>query len=265
MAIVFRLKYSCIMGLRLLSIFFCSLVLIGNVHAGDKTVVLNSLDWPPYTSESLLHNGATAEVVRAAFEASGYTLTIHFYPWARTLSEAVNNPEVAGYFPEYYSQARARQFLYSDSIGFGPLGFVQRKKQSIHWEDLLDLTHLRIGVVRGYVNSRDFDRLVKLRVLKVDESVNDMSNLRKLLARRIDLAVADMNVYRYLAGADPQLREGQQELEPNPKLLTTHTLHVCFRKDKQGKRLLKAFNEGLSQIDPLRIQQEYFDSLLIKE
>lgn len=238
----------------------------GNAFGGGKTVVLTSLDWPPYTGETLFRKGATAEVVRAAFEAVGYDLEIRFFPWNRAVDEAVNNPGVAGYFPEYHSDERASRFLYSASVGDSPLGLVQRVDGGDReWKSVFDLGRYRIGIVRGYVNTREFDSLVAAGEIPVDASVNDMINLRKLLAGRVDMAVADTNVFRFLSHHDPFLHRGRDKLEINPRLLTTHGLHVCFRRDSAGEKLLKLFNEGLSRVDALRIQQEYIDAIHFQE
>ncbi|MER8149753.1 hypothetical protein ABS241_20405, partial [Acinetobacter baumannii] len=67
----------------------------------------------------------------------------------------------------------------------------QRAGAPILWQQLEDLAPYRIGVVEGYVNTREFDTLMvnkRLNTFAVDE---DLLNLRKLQRNRLDLAVID--------------------------------------------------------------------------
>ena len=248
---------------KILFVLLAWLFLCGASLAQER-IVLASLEWPPYTGSRLVDDGASAEVVRAAFRAMGYALEIRFFPWNRTLDEARNNPEVMGYFPEYYSSERARDFLFSDSIGKSPLGLARRSSRSVRWHSLSDLSKYSIGTVQGYVNTEKFDQMVATGVLRVDTSVSDVLNLRKVLAGRVDMAVVDANVYTYLMNSDGQLHAQRSELRLDHKLLTIHDLYVCFRRDGEGGRLLKIFNEGLKRIRVQLIQRHYMENIGIR-
>lgn len=239
----------------------CLLLVPCRAHAGEDTIVLASLEWPPYTGEQLPGQGATTEVVRAAFAAMGYDVEVRFYPWKRVLSVAMQEPGIVGYFPEYPSRERKRHFYFTDSVGKSPLGFAKRRSSGISWGEYEDLKQYRIGTVRGYVNTDTFDAMVRKGDIWTDRSVSDLFNLRKVLAGRVDLAVADLNVYEYLLFSDGFLRSRRGELRFDPQLMDIHNLHVCFRKGKEGKRLLRLFNMGLSRITPLSIQREYIELL----
>ncbi len=228
--------------------------------AEEGRVVLTSLEWPPYSGESLCCEGASSTVVRAAFKAVGYDVEIRFYPWRRAIDEALSNSDVVGYFPEYHEDERTRSFFFSNSIGKSPLGLAGRKDRGIHWDEIIDLQKYTIGVVKGYVNTERMDELIESKVLKVDKSNSDVLNLRKVLARRTDAAVVDINVYNYLMDNDAMLRYQGEALQLDSRLLAVHDIFVCFRKGEEGERIVRLFNEGLSAIEPFLIQRRYIQS-----
>lgn len=209
----------------------------------DEKIVLGSLDWEPYIGQKLQGQGWVAEVVRAAFKRSGVDIDIAFKPWARVVYEAKNGTS-DGYFPEYYSDELKKNFVLSDPFPGGPLGFFKRKGDPITFTDLKSLTPYKIGVVRGYVNTADFDSAT---FLKKDEAKDDLTNIKKLLAKRIDLMVADQYVGLYLLEQNMPDKMGQIEFISPP--LEEKDLYVCISKktnDYQTK--IEKFNAGLKQI-----------------
>lgn len=227
--------------------------------AGGKKIILASLEWPPYVSSDLPGNGASGEIVRAAFKAVGYDLEIRFFPWARTLHETKENQAIVGFFPEYYSEDRGKRFLYSESIGVSHVGVITSRKQPIYWDKISDLNKYRIGVVRDYINTPEFDLAVAEGELKVEEATSDTINIRKVLAGRIDMAVTDVFTFFYLKNTDPQLQSKNNTLTANPQLLGVNELFVCFKKGQTGIELQRLFNEGLRQIDAKSMQDRYME------
>ena len=246
-----------------LSVFILAAASAVPALCGDKTIVLTTLEWPPYTGTQLPGEGMSSEVVRAAFEAVGYTVEIRFYPWKRAVEHGRHDFDVDGYFPEYVSAERKKYFLFSDPIGASPLGFVEKKSKPVHWETLQDLSETPIGTVQGYVNTDEFDRLAARGKLLVDSSVSDLLNLRKVLAGRLALAVVDVNVFQYLTSNDEHLRQDWGKLQVNPHLLGVNTLHVCFRKGRKGETYLRDFNEGLRRITVSEMERRYLKDIYL--
>lgn len=54
-----------------LILIICSVFALNRVHAG-QTVVLSTINWPPYTGENLPGHGFISKIVTAAFEEVGY-------------------------------------------------------------------------------------------------------------------------------------------------------------------------------------------------
>ncbi|WP_047045490.1 substrate-binding periplasmic protein [Vibrio mexicanus] len=215
--------------------------------AQAQKVYMTSLDWPPYSGETLAENGLSVAIAKEAFASMGYELIVEFKPWVRTVATASKREKYIGYFPEY--EFATDDFIFSDSIGTGPLGFVQNKDKPITWSVLNDLSDYRIGVVQGYVNTRSFDALVERGELNVEAAESDIANVYRIAKGRIDLAVIDANVLRYLIDTDPRRELIQNRVEMNTKLLAIKQIYLAFKNTPEGKHWQQIFNQGLTQID----------------
>lgn len=222
---------------------------------------MTSLDWPPYSGESLAENGFSVEIARAAFAAMGYELVVEFKPWVRTVALASKTKQYAGYFPEYYFNTN--DFVFSDPIGSGPLGLVENVKWPISWSHLDDLQALKIGVVQGYVNTEKFDQMVADGLIQVEASANDTLNIHKVAKGRIDAAVIDANVLDYLIGIDPREEMLSKMVRMNSRLLESKLLYLAFKNTPEGNNWRVIFNQGLEKIDVETILEQYNQSQLI--
>jgi ABC-type amino acid transport substrate-binding protein len=220
---------------------FCSSV------AAEQKVYMTSLEWPPYSGADLPENGYSVAIAREAFAAMGYELVVDFQPWVRAVALATKSDRYMGYFPEYFFETS--DFVFSDSIGSGPLGFVENTRFPIEWQSLSDLRFLRIGVVQGYVNTKEFDQMVAEGHLQVEASANDTRNIHKVAKGRLDAAVIDPNVLEYLISVD--VREGllRKRLRMNARLLENKQLYMAFKNQPEGKAIRDIFNQGLEKID----------------
>jgi polar amino acid transport system substrate-binding protein len=180
----------------------------------------------------------------------GYELKVDFYPWSRAIALAKDSSsKYSGYFPEYFSDDTAKDFIYSDAMGSGPLGFAERKEKSINWSTLADLKPYRIGIVQDYINTTEFDAMIADKSLKSSMTTSDDKNLQKLMGGRVDLAVVDKNVMNYLFKTNQNLAKKASEAQFNSTLLEDKKLFICFKKGPEGERIAKIYNEGLKKID----------------
>lgn len=214
------------------------------------TIRLSSLDWPPFSGENLPNRGLTTAIVERTLARAGLSVDVSFLPWQRAVVTGLKAPGHAGYFPEYQTAASRAQCLLSAPIGSSPLGFAERTAAPVTWRSLADLAGRRIGTVRGYVNTDNFDQAATDGTLSVEPAVDDATNLRKLAAGRLDMAVIDANVMSYLLSAEPDLRPLRAGLRFNPRLLEDKTLHVCFRPDPEGEALRRRFDKALAEDRP---------------
>lgn len=228
----------------------------------EKKVYLTSLEWPPYAGKNLPQQGASVAVASAAFKAMGYTLVVDFFPWSRAVNQAqITGSKYAGYFPEYYSDAVAKNFIYSKSMGSGPLGFAEQTKKPVSWDQLSELKNKRIGTVQDYVNTAEFDSMVAKGELNASTVISDVSNLKKLISDRLDLVVIDKNVMAYLLKTDRLLKDKVSQATFQKRLLEEKHLFICFKNDKLGEQLANIYNQGLGKIDIQSIMSKYLNNI----
>ena len=239
--------------MKIINTLLASLLLATTVNtpaqADEGTVHLTSLDWPPYTGPQLQDGGCLTLLVKQAFEASGLTASVDFYPWSRTIAQVRDShSQHLGFFPAYYSAERERDYHMTDPLGEGPIGLIERKDLPIVWNTLTDLGGKRIGVVQDYINTAEFDALASSGKLVVEAVVSDTLNIRKMIGNRIDTAVIDKHVFHHLLDTDPDLAAGKTLLQFNPKPLESKKLYLYFRRTPEGLALRDRFNAGLRQV-----------------
>lgn len=218
-----------------------------NVNAERQTVYLTSLEWPPYSGVSLIENGFSVAVARAAFDIMGYELEVDFNPWSRTVASVAKKDLYIGYFPEYFFETDS--FVFSEPIGTGPLGFVEAIAKPILWQSLQDLTDYRLGVVQGYKNTAESDELIEKGEVDWEAEIDDRHNIYKVAKGRLDLAVIDVNVFEYLVATDARADILKSRVKMNERLLLDAELFVAFKNTEQGRKWRGVFNEGLKQVD----------------
>lgn len=231
----------------------------GPAIAQEANVIrLASLEWPPYSGETLKQQGAAAAVIRAAFAAVGYRVEIEYFPWARAVRLVRDDSnQYQGYFPEYWDPSNSDDFIYSPSIGTGPLGFAENRTNPVTWTTLDDLQKYKIGTVHGYFNTPTFDERVRLGQIKADVAPSDLSNLLKLEAGRVDLAVIDKRVFSFLTRTAAQFAQKRNGLAFNERLLEEKDLFLCFKKSEEGQRLERDFARGLKKINAAAVIANY--------
>lgn len=229
--------------------FLLSLVLIASLAIppgparSENTVNLATLDWEPYIGAKMKDQGYVAILVKEAYRAAGYTVKFSFMPWARVVAMA-RAVRYDGYLPEYFAESLQADYLVSDPFPGGPLGFFKRKADPIVFKSLEDLKPYKIGVVRDYVNTGEFDRAG---YLMKEEANNDVINLRKLVGKRVDLVVMDKVVGLYLMHQD--MPDRLQEVEFMEPPLEEKKLYLCIsRKTPDAEAKMRAFNNGLKII-----------------
>ncbi|MGQ7846407.1 substrate-binding periplasmic protein [Granulosicoccus sp. 3-233] len=246
---------------RLYSTVLCSFLslLASTLYAQDKTVVVSTLEWPPYTGGSLRNGGATTEVVRQAFVAAGYEVEVVYRPWKRAIdSAAKGTDDVIAYFPGYHC-SHQEGFISSNPIGSGPLGLAENTDAPISWTnvDSLGEQQLKIGTVLGYANTDEFDKKVGTGWVMVVPSNDDLTNLKKLSRQRIDAVVIDKFVLEYLKSTEASLEDSRAKLKFDERPLEDKTLYLCFRDDETGHQVKEQFNLGLDSVDPEAITEDY--------
>ena len=239
-------KLKAIAKFYLLAAVLASLVLfVGHTETalGEQTVRLATLTWSPYMGQTLTNEGYAAELIRTAFERSGYQVKFFYMPWQRAV-KTVTEGSYDGLCPIYYTKQRADDFSLSKEFPAGPLVFLKRKEATITYNRLEDLKPYKIAVVRGYANTKAFD---DAEYLQKSHANSDQTGYRRLLFGSVDLWLADKFVAQ--ATMSGHLPERAGEIEFVDKPLGVKNLHVAFSKMKPDhQKLTKAFDRGLAQV-----------------
>lgn len=223
--------------ISLFFIFICSTVMAG------ETIKLASLEWEPYIGPKMPDNGYVAEIMNEAFKKTGKTVQIDYLPWARAVKMAKDG-DYADYMPEYYSEDLKKDFILSAPLPGGPLGFFKKKASKITFKTLEDLKPYTIGVVRGYVNTAEFDSAA---YLKKDEATDNLMNFRKLIAGRFELIICDKYVGEHILKTE--LKENFEEIEFVEPGLEKKDLYLCISKAlPNGQKIVDEFNTSIKQM-----------------
>jgi len=240
--------------LKMKKIFVCILfyLLLSQVVFAGETVTLATLEWEPYIGPNMDQKGYVYEIVAEAYKRSGINVDIRFLPWARAVNTAKTGKR-DGLFPEYYDEGRLQDFVFSESFPGGPVGLYKRKDNKISYtvdpqkkqtEALKALKQYRFGVVRGYVNTKEFDEAT---FLTKDAAKSDETNLKKLFKGRIDFIFIDKYVAKHIIVRKyPHFLSELEFMEPP---LEVKPLYIAFsKKAKNYQKKLKSFNEGLKKL-----------------
>lgn len=213
-------------------------------HAGDGRVVhLATLHWEPYVGGALRDDGFTSVIIREAFLRAGYRVRIHYMPWTDAL-QAVLDGDYDAVFPGYYSASRRKEYVLSAPFERSPLGFYARSNLNVSYRHLRELRSYRIGVVRGYVNTEEFDSADYLEKI---ESETDAANFGRLVAGEVDLVVADRYIGRWILEHEYPDAAGNMEFLDPP--LQFKPLYVMFsRRMDDYPLVVSEFNRELRRI-----------------
>lgn len=220
-------------------------------------VRLASLEWPPFSGVHLPGQGVSVDIARRAFAAVGLEMEVSFLPWKRAV-EASQQGRFDGFFPVYFTESEKRDCAWSGSIGASPLGFVERRGEAVHWENLADLKSRTIGTVRGYLNTAQFDHMASSGELTVEEAQDDLTNMRKVAMGRIPMAVIDRYVFLSLRARLRHSHPEFQALQFNARPLEVKNQFLCFSNNDRGRTLARKFNEGLAIINEDKIIERWF-------
>ena len=110
---------------------FLLLVLSSFLFAQEKVVVLaNETSWAPHYGKELKNGGYTTEIIVEAMARVGYKVKIKWLPWNRAVSLATKGV-YDGLGACYHNEQRAKNFLYTDSLGDTQTVFFKLKSKKI--------------------------------------------------------------------------------------------------------------------------------------
>lgn len=226
--------------MKMYTIVFISILLLGSPDAQAETLILATGEWPPYTSEHLEDYGFITAIVSEVVTEMGVETEYMFYPWRRCF-DSVKKGKIWAAFPYAYTEERAKDVLFSEELGWACAKFFYYKdKKGVTYKTLEDLRPYRIGGLIGYFYEETF----KEAGLQVDYTTDEITAAKMLMAGRIDFMPSDELVWRYII--KQHFPEELHHFDTLEKPLETSGLYLIVSKSyPRSEEFLKQFNEAL--------------------
>lgn len=237
---------------------FCTLLVIfvlSSTHVWAEKVQLATGEWPPYTSKNLEGYGFITEIISEVFIEMGREPEYEFHQWKRCYSLVKRGKVWAG-FPYSYTEERAKEVLFSDTVGESTTKFFYYKKEKDYpYQTLEDLQSYKIAGVKGYFYEEDFARAG----LNVSYTSDEISALKRLVAGRVELMPLNELVgWAFIKEHFPDEADNFGTLQ---KAYNVSELQLIVSKDyPNSTELLNLFNEALKKVKT----SERYTTILMK-
>ncbi len=205
--------------------------------------------FPPYFAPQLPQQGWLWQVTHAALSTQGIDASLEFTSWPRAMRLTASGQRTA-VLGAFYSQARARDYLYSQPIAAATSGFFRQKanRKIVFDGDLSSLERFRISVAELDMVSETLRKYPRLQVSETNQLV---TSLQLLLRGRVDLVAGTREVGFYWLEHDDKLSKLAETspIEFVEPALSSHALHLAFpRKDTSATQWKTLFEQGVRQL-----------------
>lgn len=232
-----------------------------NANAPKGQLHVVTLDWPPYIGNSLCNKGWVFQFAISLLAEQGYSVFIEFLPWARAVRAAeLGKADIL--MPEYYiedsapsdyvkGQTRREVLALSNAFSGGEIGFLKRKGDPDRYDgNLNSLKGEKIGVVRGYQNTPEFDAMMDNNEFVIVEAVDDLQLVKLLVGDRVNLIIGDPKVLRFTVNysdlTKPEKVTLLRNIEKEQKTIKYNHLYFALSKKKPNWRnVLSDINRAL--------------------
>lgn len=204
-------------------------------------------EWPPYISENIDHQGLLTQITKEAFAKKNIDVQIGFFPWARA-TELSKSGEWDGTIAFARLKEREKFYLFSKTLYIGRYAFFHLKSQPLFWTSYGDLKDIKMASTRGFGGMGDeFLKAERSGVITVMRLTSDIQSFNMLKTNRVQAVPSDLEVGYVLLhkiyGKEANL------FTHNPRLIQSSDYHlVVSKKNKNGQKIIDAFNEGLIQL-----------------
>jgi polar amino acid transport system substrate-binding protein len=199
-------------------------------------------DWYPYTAwRNERIDGMSADIVRAAFAASGSSVELAPYPYSRCM-ELARSGSLAACFnttPDAHIRAEfllPQEMLLSDDI------LLWGHKDAEPVDDLDAIRGKRVAVTIGYTYGEYFDGYADIQRVPVRRDINGFLMLQR---GRVDYVIAFHGTTAALLHDNPELLG---EFKPLARVHRPQLYLSFSRHHPQARALLRDFDAGMRQI-----------------
>ena len=237
-----------------------------------KVIKIATLDWKPYIGKSLCKQGWVQQYTIAILTTLGYEIHSDFFPWARSVSR-VEKGKYDILYPEYFIDKSAPSDVYkgtrrlkhlslSKPFPGGPIAFMAKKGFEPNYnkntkKTFFNLKNEKIGVVRGYQNTPEFDKLMDKNppFFNITTVNNDIQNAKILFKGRVNLIIGDPSVIKYSIKTTNKLSNSKKNKILNkiktvqPHIKYNNLFYALSKKKKNWENLRKAINSKIQEFE----------------
>ncbi len=215
-------------------------------YGSESVVKVATGEWVPFMSQNLIHYGLISQIVTEAFAQEGVNAKYTFYPWSRAMVHVEKGLEDAS-SAWYWSEERAKTFLFSDPVFVEQQVLFHRKDNPVKWSDMEDLRGKRIGATIGYFYGEAFQQAENAQLFHVERVSTDEQNFKKLVFGRVDVVVASRFVGQALIKSlfPP---EETATITYHPRPVNEGPLHLIVKINAKGQEWMDVFNRGLANL-----------------
>ncbi|WDE07955.1 hypothetical protein SG34_014320 [Thalassomonas viridans] len=224
---------------RLISVFFMAMLALE--LPAEEVWKVTSLDWQPYSGETLANQGRSVEKLKQILQQAGITLVVEFYPWNRSKMLVKTNHEYIGIFP-VWPEDTFEAALLSSPVDWSEIAVLKRAGIEVNFNSIDELfKKYSVGVVSTYIYPKKIMDAMAKHPQHTDGASNEVTLLKKLATGRNQVAITDPKVMLFLAK-----RYGIDNIE-YVKKITDKELVLAFRDDEQNRKRLRVLNRLLQQ------------------
>lgn len=212
----------------------------------EKSVTIALAEWAPYEFEENGEiKGISVDIVDEAFKRMGYKVTKRILPFSRAI-EMLKSGEI-DMIPDIKNTAERQEIgvFSKEPIVTTYTALFVKSDSTIEFNgDISALKQYKIGTIRDYTYSEEFDNAVKSKVIKVEEVDDKLQNINKILDNRIDIYIENrlvlLEALKSTNNVD-KLKELKPEINQTP-------VYGWFTKKKNLNEMINQFDKKLVEI-----------------
>lgn len=239
-----------------------AIVAASAAFAKPPSVLIATGEYEPFTSEAASDDGLVNQIISQAFEEAGYSVTYEYMPWKRAIELTRRGDYTASSF-WYYSKKREEEFIHAGPLFEERLVFFRLESTNEPaWDELSDLSGLKIGVVDGYTYTSELWDLGEAGKLTLERGPSDEANFKKLLAGRIDLFPLGEATGRHLLATKFTAEERERITISSKPLTATFGYLLVSRAHEDAEKIAADFDAALSKLRAEQAVSEVLQTLM---
>ncbi len=225
----------------------------------DQPLVMafnNTISKPWKWIENGTYVGPFIDAMQQVADRSRIRIELKPLPWKRVLL-GMKSGEVDGFFGGYKTAERESFGLFVETpLSWSTLSIFVRKGKAFSFDRIDDLYGRKIGIVRGYNTSAEFDQAANEKKILVEETSNYISLIKMLAAGRIEGIVgATSTIQAHLVDMNWTDRFS---MLPNP-VAGPKPIYICLSKRSKNfdqQELAAKMNQALKAMETENVFEE---------